>query len=63
MLKFYGEIEKEKKKYPKMIQALREMLAEEETYLALLFMELWKQQQKEISLQEYKEMVKQQKLY
>ena len=46
-----------------MIQALREMLAEEETYLALLFMELWKQQQKEISLQEYKEMVKQQKLY
>lgn len=62
MLKFYGEIEKEKKKYPKMIQALREMLAEEEAYLALLFMELWKQQQENISMQEYRKIAEQRKL-
>ncbi len=62
MLKLYGEIEKEKKKYSQSIQALREMLESEQTYLAMLFMELWQQQQEKISLQQYREMAEQGKL-
>lgn len=62
MLKLYGEIEKEKKKYSRSIQALREMLKSEQTYLAMLFMELWQQQQEKISLQQYREMAEQRNL-
>ena len=58
MIYFYGEVKKEQHNYPKAIKELREMLEQEQPELEQYFLELWDNQQKEITAQQYIEMVK-----
>ena len=58
MIYFYGVVKKEQHNYPKAIKELREMLEQEQPELEQYFLELWDNQQKEITAQQYIEMVK-----
>lgn len=58
MIYFYGEVKKEQNNYPEEIKKLREMLEEEQPGLEQHLLELWDNQQREITAQQYIEMVK-----
>ncbi len=58
MIYFYGEVKKEQNNYPEEIKKLREMLEEEQPELEQHLLELWDNQQREITAQQYIEMVK-----
>lgn len=58
MIQFYGEVKKEQHNYPEAIRELRETLEEEQPELERYLIELWDNQQKEITAQQYIEMVK-----
>ena len=58
MIHFYGEVKKEKNNYPEAIKELRETLEEEQPELEQYLLELWDNQQREITAQQYIEMVK-----
>ncbi len=54
----YGEVKKEQHNYPEAIKELRETLEEEQPELEQYLIELWDNQQREITAQQYIEMVK-----
>lgn len=58
MIHFYGEVKKEQNNYPEAIKELRETLEEEQPELEQYLLELWDNQQREITAQQYIEMVK-----
>lgn len=58
MIQFYGEVKKEQHNYPEAIKELRETLEEEQPELEQYLIELWDNQQREITAQQYIEMVK-----
>ncbi len=58
MIHFYGEVKKEKNNYPEAIKELRETLEEEQPELEQYLLELWDNQQREITAQQYIEIVK-----
>ncbi|NDO45983.1 phage minor head protein [Clostridium sp. MD294] len=58
MMQFYNEVKKEHNNYPEAIKELRETLEEEQPELEQYFIELWDNQQREITAQQYIEMVK-----
>ena len=58
MIHFYGEVKKEQNNYPEAIKELREMLEEEQPELEQHLLELWDNQQREITAQQYIEMAK-----
>lgn len=62
MIHCYGEVKKEQHNYPKAIKELREILEQEQPELEQYFLELWDKQQKEITAQQYIEIVKKGKL-
>ncbi len=57
MIHFYGDVKKEKSNYPKTIKQLRETLEEEQPELEQYLLELWDNQQKEITAKQYIEMI------
>ena len=58
MIHFYGEVKKEQNNYPEAIKELRETLEEEQPELEQYLLELWDNQQREITAQQYIEIVK-----
>ena len=58
MIQFYGEVKKEQHNYPEAIKELRETLEEQQPELEQYLLELWDNQQREITAQQYIEMVK-----
>lgn len=58
MIQFYSEVKKEQHNYPEAIKELRETLEEEQPELEQYLIELWDNQQREITAQQYIEMVK-----
>lgn len=58
MIHFYGEVKKEQNNYPEAIKELRETLEEEQPKLEQYLLELWDNQQREITAQQYIEIVK-----
>ena len=58
MIYFYGEVKKEQHNYPQAIRELREMLEEEQPELEQFLIEMWDNQQREITAQQYIQMVK-----
>ena len=58
MIHFYGEVKKEQNSYPEAIKELRETLEEEQPELEQYLLELWDNQQRKITAQQYIEMVK-----
>ncbi len=57
MIHFYGDVKKEKSNYPKTIKQLRETLEQEQPELEQYLLELWDNQQKEITAKQYIEMI------
>ena len=57
MIHFYGDVKKEKSNYPKAIKQLREVLEQEQPELEQYLLELWDNQQKEITAKQYIEMI------
>ena len=57
MIHFYGDVKKEKSNYPNGIKQLRETLEEEEPELEQYLLELWDNQQNEITAKQYIEMI------
>ena len=57
MIYFYGEVKKEQHNYPQAIRELREMLEEEQPELEQFLIEMWDNQQREITAQQYIQMV------
>ena len=58
MMQFHSEVKKEQHNYPEAIKELRETLEEEQPELEQYLIELWDNQQREITAQQYIEMVK-----
>ncbi len=57
MIHFYGDVKKEKSNYPKAIKQLRETLEQEQPELEQYLLELWDNQQKEITAKQYIKMI------
>ena len=57
MIHFYGYVKKEKSNYPNAIKQLRETLEEEQPELEQYLLELWDNQQNEITARQYIEMI------
>ncbi len=57
-MQFHSEVKKEQHNYPEAIKELRETLEEEQPELEQYLIELWDNQQREITAQQYIEMVK-----
>ena len=57
MIHFYGDVKKEKSNYPNAIKQLRETLEKEQPELEQYLLELWDNQQKEITAKQYIKMI------
>ncbi len=57
MIHFYGDVKKEKSDYPNAIKQLRETLEKEQPELEQYLLELWDNQQNEITARQYIEMI------
>ena len=57
MIHFYGDVKKEKSNYPNAIKQLRETLEKEQPELEQYLLELWDNQQNEITARQYIEMI------